>query len=287
MGTPPQRLLGEMGEPPSSQDAHGPQLGQPAHWVVLQPVEWGSHWGLLLWCSVGLWSLLFWGCKVRHGPFQNSTTSKGGERPHGSPQFLDTSCQKGPFARTWQVCFPSPILKGLGISQGLLGLSLPVVLAGYLWVWNQQECLPTDAFWGSGCRIVIDNLGGPGSSPRESERKLIPSGQASMHCLHEGWPPTPPTSLVCQSASPATHPISCNFLWRALVASHPSSEPHVVVCSPKKDSRSGSRVGGGPKLTQWSHFCWVPALYAASLKGLLLLMTPGSGRWHVFWVRWG
>ena len=81
----PLRPLGKMGEPPSSWDAHGLQLGQPAHWVVLQPVEWGVLWGLLLWCSVGLCSLLLQGSQVRCSPFQDSAISKGGERPHGPP----------------------------------------------------------------------------------------------------------------------------------------------------------------------------------------------------------
>ena len=32
--------------------------------------QWsGGSWGLLLWCSVGLCSLLFWGSQIRHGPF--------------------------------------------------------------------------------------------------------------------------------------------------------------------------------------------------------------------------
>ena len=43
----PQRPLGETGEPLSSWDVCGPQLGQPAHWAVLQTVEQGVSWGFV------------------------------------------------------------------------------------------------------------------------------------------------------------------------------------------------------------------------------------------------
>ena len=61
---------------------------------------------------------------------------------------------------------------------------------------------------------------GPGTSPGESWRKLIPSGWASVHRLHEGWPPTPPTSLACHPGGLITPPTPHNSLQRAQVASH-------------------------------------------------------------------
>ena len=71
------------------------------------------------------------------GIIQDLSVGEHGERFHGSPELQHAHCQLVRLARWWQLGFLHPILKGLGIGQGLLGLLHVVVLSTKLHIWKR------------------------------------------------------------------------------------------------------------------------------------------------------
>ena len=124
-------------------------------------------------------------------PFKTAPSVKVVKRPHCLPQLMDTSHQKMWFTRLWWVGLFGPILEGLGICLGLMGLSFPIILAGHPRILNWQECLPTDAFWGGWWKIIVVDLEGLTPHPENLKRSFVPSRTVYGGHLYEGWPPTP------------------------------------------------------------------------------------------------
>ena len=131
-------------------------------------------------------------------------------------------------------------------------------------------------------------LWGPCTLPQGSWKKLIPSRWVCSGCLHEGWPPSPPTSPACQDGSLSTltrlHSSPQRLLWHI---APPSCASCATVSSPRKYSNSGSRVGGAPNCPPQPFFFQKTALYATSSKGPLQVMTLSLERWHVSVAWWG
>ena len=125
-----------------------PHSGSGKYWVPLE----ASKWGFLLLGQPFQWGGVKW--KLA-GHYQKWLSPAGviGEGDiwlHHFPQLQDAPCKNAWLAQGRQHGLLHPILECLHIGHSLLQLSLSDILAGELWIWQQEEILLTETF---GCWV--------------------------------------------------------------------------------------------------------------------------------------